>query len=248
MMLKDSVILITGGSRGIGSEIAKAAAVQGAEVIFTYRHNKDEATALVEHITEGGGRARACQMDVTERASVSAVMKVIDADHGVLHGLVNNAGINIPTDFDKITDADFDAIIAVNLKGPFIVTQEALPCLRRAKGASIVNIGSVSGQYGGPRTAHYAASKAGLISLGQVIARFGGKDGIRCNTLAVGLVASDMAAAGLANPAVQKASESILLGRLGTKEEVAQAAVFLLSTHSSYMTAATVNLNGGLYF
>lgn len=248
MMLKDSVILITGGSRGLGSEIAKAAAAQGADVIFTYRHNKDEAMALVECITEGGGRAKACYLDVTERASVQAVMKDIEADHGVLHGLVNNAGINLPTDFDQITDADFDAIMAVNLKGPFIVTQEAWPCLRRAKGASIVNIGSVSGQYGGPRTAHYAASKAGLISLGQVIARFGGKDQIRCNTLAVGLVASDMAEAGLQNPAVQKARESILLGRLGTKAEVAQAAVFLLSAQSSYMTAATVNLNGGLYF
>lgn len=248
MMLKDSVILVTGGSRGLGREIARAAAAQGATVIFTYRQNQDEARSLSEDIARDGGRAKACYLDVTERASVRAVMKDIEADHGVLHGLVNNAGINLPTDFDQITDADFDAVMAVNLKGPFIVTQEAWPCLRRAQGASIVNLGSVSGQYGGPRTAHYAASKAGLISLGQVIARFGGKDQIRCNTLAVGLVASDMAEAGLQNPAVQKARESILLGRLGTKAEVAQAAVFLLSAQSSYMTAATVNLNGGLYF
>src|SRR5207247_2604494 len=110
--------------------------------------------------------------------------------------LVNNAGINKPTDFDQVTDEDWDTILAVNLKGPFICAQEALPALRR-RGGSIINIGSVSCQYGGPRTAHYAASKAGLISLGQVIARFGAKDKIRCNTLAAGLIASEMAEAGL---------------------------------------------------
>jgi len=166
----------------------------------------------------------------------------------MLHILVNNAGINKPTDFDSITTEDWDQIMAVNLKGPFLCIQRCLPLLRAAHGACIINIGSVSGQYGGPRTAHYAASKAGLISLGQVAARFGAPDGIRVNTLAVGLVASEMAAAGLQGASVQKAAENILLKRMGSVEEVAAAAAFLASDESSYMTAQTINVNGGLYF
>jgi 3-oxoacyl-[acyl-carrier protein] reductase len=106
----------------------------------------------------------------------------------------------------------------------------------------------VSGQYGGPRTAHYAASKAGLISLSQVIARFGAKHNIRSNTVAAGLIASNMAAAGLASNAVAQAAQGILLGRLGSADEVARAVVFLASDASSYITAQTINVNGGLYF
>ena len=117
---------------------------------------------------------------------------------------------------------------------------------RRSGGGSIINIGSVSGQYGGPRTAHYAASKAGLISSGQVIARFGAKDNIRCNTVAAGLIASEMAATGMPSEAVQKVAAGILLGRLGTPEDVAFMALFLASDESSFVTGATMVVDGGL--
>ena len=109
-------------------------------------------------------------------------------------------------------------------------------------------IGSVSGQYGGPRTAHYAASKAGLISLAQVIARYGAKYGIRSNTVAAGIIASDMGSVGLTAPTVAKAAENILLGHLGKTIDVANAVVFLASNGSRYITAQTINVNGGLYF
>ncbi|HXL98820.1 MAG TPA: SDR family oxidoreductase, partial [Rhizomicrobium sp.] len=189
----------------------------------------------------------ALQMDVTDRASVEAAAKDARA-LGAISVLINNAGINKPTDFDKVTDADWDFILATNLKGPFICAQVFLPLLAEAGGGSVVHIGSVSGQYGGPRTAHYAASKAGLISLAQVIARFGAQYRVRSNTLAAGLIASDMAAAGMAAASVQKAAENILLKRQGTTQEVADAAVFLASDAASYITAQTLNVNGGLYF
>jgi 3-oxoacyl-[acyl-carrier protein] reductase len=128
------------------------------------------------------------------------------------------------------------------------VVQIFLPLLAKSGGGSIVNISSVSGQYGGPRTAHYAASKAGLISLAQVIARFGAQYNVRSNTIAAGLIASDMAAAGMAAASVQKAADGIVLKRLGEPREVADAAVFLASDASSYITAQTLNVNGGLYF
>ena len=208
---------------------------------------RDEAEHAVAEIEKLGRRAAVLQMDVTDRASVEAAAK--DArGFGPVSILVNNAGINKPTDFDQVSDEDWDSILGTNLKGPFICAQVFLPLLKEAGGGSIVHIGSVSGQYGGPRTAHYAASKAGLISLAQVIARFGAPDNIRSNTVAAGLIASDMAAAGMAAASVQKAAETIVLKRMGSPREVADAVVFLASDASSYITAQTLNVNGGLYF
>lgn len=239
--------VVTGGSRGIGRAIALGVAEAGADVVLTFRENRSEAEKVAKQIESMGRRALALQMDVTQRASVAAAAK--DArGFGPISILVNNAGINKPTDFDQVSDQDWDTILATNLKGPFVCAQVFLPLLAEAGGGSIVHIGSVSGQYGGPRTAHYAASKAGLISLAQVIARFAAPQGVRSNTVAAGLIASDMAAAGMAAASVQKAAESIILKRLGLTREVADTVVFLASEASSYITAQTVNVNGGLYF
>jgi len=248
MDLQGKVACVTGGSRGIGRAISLALAAAGATVAFTYREQREAADAVVQQIEAAGSRGLAVRADVRDRAAVRAAIATVEATFGGLDILVNNAGINRPTDFDQISDDDWDEVLAVNLKGPFICTQEALPALRRRGGGSIINISSVSGQYGGPRTAHYAASKAGLISLGQVVARFGAADHIRCNTVAAGMIASEMAASGLQAPAVQKLTGNILLARSGTPEEVAQAVVFLASDASSYITAQTINVNGGLYF
>ncbi|MBS0281664.1 MAG: 3-oxoacyl-ACP reductase FabG [Proteobacteria bacterium] len=239
--------VVTGGSRGIGRAIALGLGDAGADVLLTYREKSAEADAVVKAIEAKGRRAKAVRMDVTDRASIDATVKAADA-FGAISILVNNAGINKPTDFDQISDADWDNILATNLKGPFMTAQAFLPLLKKAGGGAMVHIGSVSGQYGGPRTAHYAASKAGLISLGQVIARFGAAHNIRSNVVAAGMIASDMAAGGLAAASVQKAAENILLKRMGSPDEVADAVVFLASDAASYITAQTLNVNGGLYF
>jgi 3-oxoacyl-[acyl-carrier protein] reductase len=239
---------VTGGSRGIGRAIAKGLARAGADVAFSYRERRDEAEKTLADIESLGQRGLALPMDVADRASVEAAAKDAHAAFGSLSILVNNAGINKPTDFDQVTDADWDQILATNLKGPFVCAQVFLPLLAKSGGGSIVHIGSVSGQYGGPRTAHYAASKAGLISLAQVIARFGAQHNVRSNVVAAGLIQSDMAAAGMQAASVQKAAEQILLKRFGTTDEVADAVVFLASDASSYITAQTLNVNGGLYF
>ncbi|HSC61401.1 MAG TPA: SDR family oxidoreductase [Rhizomicrobium sp.] len=245
--LKGKNAVVTGGSRGIGRAIALGLAEAGADVVLTYKSNRAEADKVVSDIGALGRRALALPMDVTDRKSVEAAAK--DArGFGAISILINNAGINKPTDFDQVSDSDWDEIVGTNLKGPFVAAQVFLPLLKDAGGGSIVNISSVSGQYGGPRTAHYAASKAGLISLAQVIARFGAQYNVRSNTIAAGLIASDMAAAGMAAASVQKAAEGIILKRLGTTRDVADAAVFLASDASSYITAQTINVNGGLYF
>ena len=248
MRLRNKVALVTGGSRGIGESIVLNLAAEGAEVIFTYNSQKVAAESVLKEVEKVGRRALYHHMNVTDQESVKSIIAKIDDTYGKLDILVNNAGINKPTDFDKITVEDWDEILSVNLKGPFICAQESFYLLKKSENASIINIGSVSGQYGGPRTAHYAASKAGLISLGQVIARFGAKDNIRCNTIAAGLIASEMAENGLKSSAVASVNEGILIKRLGTQKEVADAVVFLASDESSYITAQTINVNGGLYF
>ncbi len=246
--LSKKIALVTGGNRGIGRAICFALAEAGATVLFTYQSNADQAKAVVQQIIQKGGHAVAYQMDVKSRQSVKQLMHEIDNSLGGIDILVNNAGINKPTDFDKIEDEDWDEILAVNLKGPFVCMQEALPLLIKRGGGSIVNIGSISGQYGGPRTAHYAVSKAGLISLGQVAARFGAEYKIRCNTIAAGLIESEMAASGLQSQSVANVAKGILLQKLGKANDVANAVVFLASEASAYITAQTINVNGGLYF
>ena len=245
--LSGKCAVVTGGSRGIGAAIALGLAEAGADVLLTYREKHAEAHDVAQQIEARGRRALAVQMDVTHRLQVEQAAQQAKA-FGPIQILVNNAGINKPTDFDQVTDEDWDMILDANLKGPFVVAQVFLPLLKAAGGGAITHIGSVSGQYGGPRTAHYAASKAGLISLAQVIARFGATSGIRSNTVSAGLIASEMAAAGMASAAVQKAAETIILGRMGTPSEVADAVVFLSSDAASYITAQTLNVNGGLYF
>ncbi|HEX4370429.1 MAG TPA: SDR family oxidoreductase [Rhizomicrobium sp.] len=245
--LSGKCAVVTGGSRGIGRAIALGLADAGADVLITYRERHGDADAVVREILSKGRRAKAVSMDVTNPVSIAAAATEA-AGFGTISILVNNAGVNKPTDFDQIKDGDWDFILDTNLKGPFLVAQAFLPLLKQANGASVVHIGSVSGQYGGPRTAHYAASKAGLISLSQVLARFGAPHNIRSNVVAAGLIASEMAAGGLQAASVQKAAENILLGRMGTPQEVGDAVTFLASDASSYITAQTINVNGGLYF
>lgn len=248
MRLLGKNVLVTGGTRGIGKSICLALAKEGANVAFTYREQATLAKEVAEEIGAYGVKVLSFECDVCDRATLKKVFEDLDAKWGCLDVLVNNAGINNPTDFDQITDIEWDEVMSVNLKGPFVVTQEALFILEKSGSASVINIGSVSGQYGGPRTAHYAASKAGLISLSQVIARFGASIGMRCNTVAAGIIASDMGQEGLKSSVVAKAAESIVLKRLGSADEVANAVLFLASNESSYITAQTINVNGGIYF
>jgi 3-oxoacyl-[acyl-carrier protein] reductase len=245
--LSGKCAVVTGGSRGIGAAIALGLADAGADVLLTDREKHAQAHEVAQQIEAKGRRALAVQMDVTHRLAVEQAAEQARA-FGPIQILVNNAGINKPTDFDQVSDEDWDMILDANLKGPFVVAQVFLPLLKAAGGGAITHIGSVSGQYGGPRTAHYAASTAGLISLAQVIARFGAPSNIRSTTVSAGLIASEMAAAGMASAAVQKAAETIMLKRMGTPSEVADAVVFLSSDAASYITAQTLNVNGGLYF
>lgn len=239
MKLKNKTVLVTGGTRGIGLAIAKAMQDDGANVILTY-HCDDQSAEEASRALNDNVAIFSC--DQRSMKDISQLVTYLKENNAPIDILVNNAGINRPNDFDAISESDWDDVLDTNLKGPFMISQKLMPLLR--DNGSIINIASVSGQYGGPRTTHYAASKAGLIAMTQNMAIFFAKKNIRVNCIAPGLIDSDMAKA--ANDL--NLDDKILLKRFGKPEEVGRVAAFLASDDASYMTAQTINVNGGLYF
>lgn len=240
--LENKIALITGSSRGIGKSIALAFGKEGAKVVVCYNARLSEAQKVKEGIDSFGSHAMVVHLPVTDRTKIMESIRSIVEDFGKIDILVNNAGINRPDDFNKITDQDWEEVIGINLTGMFKITQECLPFMNN--GGNIINISSVSGQYGGPRSTHYCVSKSGVIAMTQNLAIFCSKRNIRVNAISPGLIRSEMAQAASGLGVEQK----ILLGRMGTYDEVARVALFLASEDSSYITAQTINVNGGLFF
>ena len=210
MKLSNKNAIVTGGSRGIGKAIAIDLASNGANVAITYLSNDKEAKKVKEEIERNFSvKVEIFTLDVRSEENIKSTFQNIFELFGHIDILVNNAGINAPIDFDKTTLDSWNNILSVNLTGPFLCSKEIIVYMN--ENGSIIHIGSVSGQYGGPRTAHYAASKAGLISLSQVIGRFLAPKNIRSSVVAAGLIASDMAEAGLQSPQ----GESFLSSRAG---------------------------------
>ena len=244
MKLKGKVALVTGSSRGIGKSIAEAFAKEGASVILTYKQNKK----LADEVAANLQNPLILKMDVTKRTDIKKGITQIIKKYNCLDILVNNAGINKPANFENVTDIDWDLIMSTNLKGPFALSQEIFPIMKRQNYGRIINISSVSGQYGGPKTVHYAVSKAGLIALGHCLARFGAPYNITANNIAPGIIMTDMSERVMKSKAGRDIVEKTLLKRAGYPNEVANLAVFLASDFSSYITGQTFNINGGLFF
>ncbi len=247
--LKDKVCLVTGGGRGLGKAMAVAFAEEGAKAVaISYTSRPDYAQETAKLIEEAGATAHVHEVEVTSRDSIKAWTDAIAAAEGRIDVLVNNAGINRQGPIDTVTEADWDEIMAVNLKGPFLVSQEVLPHMVSGSGGRIINIASVSGLYGGPTTAHYAASKAGLISLTQVLARWGAEHNILVNSIAPGIIETDLTREELRSGGGAKVVGLTLLKRPGQVADVSSLAVMLASDEQSYMTGQTISPNGGSYF
>ena len=242
------VALVTGGSRGIGRGIAQTLARNGMQVVFTFNEHADAASAIVEELEKYGHKALAIQMAAEERPSVLEALELVRNRWGPVDILVNNAAIAQEKPFDTITDQDWDHMMAVNLRGPFICAQECLPDMIERGWGRIINISSIGGQWGGFNQVHYAASKAGLINLTRSLAKLYSANGVTTNAVAIGLVQTDMSAAELATEAGQKKAKAIPRGRLGTLQDIADAVAFLASDQADYITGQTINLNGGMYF
>jgi len=242
--LNGKVALVTGASRGIGRAIAIALAERGAHVVAAARGTNADATA--DAIRGAGGAATAVSADVTDAASVEAMMAATLQHNGRLDVLVNNAGIARDQLMLRMKRADWDEVLATNLTAAFTVVQAALKPMIRQRSGRIVSIGSVVGQMGNAGQANYAASKAGLIGFSKAIAREVASRQITVNVVAPGLIATDMTQA-LTDKAEGDWSAQIPLGRIGTPEDVAAAVCFLASDEASYITGQVLAVNGGMY-
>ncbi|MBL4914043.1 3-oxoacyl-ACP reductase FabG [Shewanella schlegeliana] len=245
MRLAGKVAVITGSSRGIGAAIAQEYCAQGAKVVINYVHSEAQAQALADKLNLDGHNAIAIKADVTERAEIKQLFEQAVAAFGKIDILVNNAGINKRGWFDEVTDEAWDEIMGVNLKGPFICCQEVFPYMQAQQGGRIINISSVAGQYHGPKTVHYAVSKAGLNSLTKVIARYGAEHNILVNAVAPGIVRTDQTADEIDSPAGQKVIDMTLLKKAARMEDITSACVMLASDEQQYMTAQVLAVSGG---
>jgi acetoacetyl-CoA reductase/3-oxoacyl-[acyl-carrier protein] reductase len=240
----DKVALVTGASRGIGAGIALALGRAGWRVGVGFRERVGLANELAARLSE----AVAIEIDVAEPASVEAAFARVERELGPPALLVNNAAIAEVKPFEELTDQDWERMLDVNLLGPVRCIRRALPGMRERRFGRIVNLSSIGGQWGGVQQLHYAAAKAALINLTRSIARISSADGITCNAIAPGLVATEMSAPELASEDGRAKLRAIPCARLGTSDEIGATVVFLASEGAGYVTGQTINLNGGMYF
>ncbi len=238
--LESRIALITGGSRGIGAAVAVALARAGADVAVNFRERADAANGVCDEITKMGRKAIAVQADVSLAANVKRMVAEVETQLGGIDILVNNAAIARPRKFEEIAEAEWDEVLAVNLKSVFLATQAVIGSMRQRKWGRIINLSSVAAQTGGAVGAHYAASKAGIVGLTHSCASAFIREGITVNAIAPALIETDMVTS---NPNASPAM--IPMGHFGSVDDVASVAVMLAM--NDYMTGQTISVNGGWY-
>lgn len=245
MRFEGRVSVVTGASQGIGETIARDLAAEGAAVVLVdVQAAKLEAVAA--SIAGAGGRAEARAVDVGDAAAVEAAVAAVVAAHGRIDHLINNAGITRDGLLMRMKEADWDAVLRVNLKGAFNFSKSVLRTMIAARYGRIVNIASIAGLMGNAGQANYAASKAGLIALAKSLAREVGSRGITVNAVAPGFIATAMTDA-LPEEVRKSYLEAIPLKKFGLPKDVASAVEFLLSEEAAYITGQVIGVNGGMY-
>ena len=245
-MLDGRVALITGAARGIGKAIALKFAEEGADVAFTDLVINEAAEATVAEIAAYGHKVKAYASNAAKFDETQAVVEEIVKDFGRIDILVNNAGITKDGLVMRMSEEQWDAVIAVNLKSAFNFIHAVVPQMARQRSGSIINMASIAGQMGNPGQVNYASSKAGLIAMAKSVAKEMGSRGIRANAIAPGYVITEMTNA-LPEAVREEYIKNIPLKRGATVEEIANTALYLASDLSSYVTGQVIAVNGGLY-
>jgi 3-oxoacyl-[acyl-carrier protein] reductase len=259
MLLNGKVAIVTGGGRGIGRAIARRFAAEGAAVVLTAR-SESELQSVAAEIQAAGARATAVKADVSLEADCEKIVRAGRAAYGAIDILVNNAGIYGPVlPVEKITPQEWDEVIGVNLRGPFLLSRLVLPEMYERGSGAILNITSIAGKHAFAMNSPYATSKAGLAGLTRTLAAEGAQKGVRVNAVSPGPVTETKMWQHLEQGLSEKfqvereqvfkmALQGILQGRPQTEEEIAAAALFLVSDASSAITGQTLNVDGGMAF
>jgi 3-oxoacyl-[acyl-carrier protein] reductase len=244
-LLTGKTALITGAARGIGKAIALKFAAEGANIAFTDLVIDENGQATEAEIAAFGVKAKGYASNAADFAQSEEVVKQVKEDFGSIDILVNNAGITKDGLMLRMSEAQWDAVIAVNLKSAFNFIHACTPIMMRQKGGSIINMASVVGVHGNAGQCNYSASKAGMIALAKSIAQEMGAKGIRANAIAPGFIETAMTAA-LPDDVRAEWCKKIPLRRGGTPEDVANVALFLASDLSSYVSGQVIQIDGGM--
>ncbi len=243
--LEGQVALVTGSSRGIGAVIARRMAQAGATVALNYNASPDAAMEVREQISAGGGNAMLIAGDVSDENQAEQAIKTVIGEFGRVDILVNNAGIHRDRLLLRMTPADFDEVLQVNLRGAFLCTKYVMPHLIRQHYGRVINMSSVVGLTGNPGQANYAAAKAGLIGFTKAVAREVASRNVTVNAVAPGYIATGMVE-DLSEDQRNQILERIPMGRFGTSDDVAETILFLSSKAAGYLTGQVLTIDGGL--
>lgn len=244
-LLENKVALITGASRGIGEGVALKFAEHGAHIAFTYLSSEEKAKALEEKLAAMGVKAKGYKSDAGDYKAAEQLANDVTKDFGTIDICVNNAGISRDNLLLRLTPEQWDEVMQANLKSVYNLTKQVIRPMMKSRSGSIINLSSIVGVKGNGGQSAYAASKAGIIGFTKSIAQEIGSRNIRCNAIAPGFVETDMTHY-LQGDGAEKWFEKIPLGRFGTTEDIANAALFLASDMGKYVTGQVLSVCGGM--
>ena len=244
-MEERKVVLVTGGSRGIGKETAKIYAENGYNVAINYVSDKTDVEGIKKEFQDMGVKCLMVKADVSNEADVNNMVEKVISEFEKIDVLVNNAGITKDTLLMRMSEEDFDKVIEINLKGTYLVTKAATKYMMKKRQGSIINLASVVGVVGNSGQCNYSASKAGIIGFTKSVAKELASRNIRANAVAPGFIETDMTNV-LKDEVKENIGNQIPLKRMGTVREVAEVIYFLGTEKSSYITGQVINVDGGM--